>query len=127
MARFRSLVFLTLLSLPLAACDGGIRAGGTAADSMGRPVPDALVFLDYSARKDYPSLFERRTGSDGHFELSSTVAPGRYDIRLVVQASGYREASLPVRTLRANTIDVKLEREGSDISSRITLLSSKEY
>lgn len=130
MARVQCSAILALLTLSLSTClpfvgDGGVRVDGIVLDSMGRPVPDAIVFFDTPARRDYPSLFEIRTRPDGRFQLSPTVAPGRYDIPLVVEASGYRDATLPVPTLKRNTFEVRLERADSITPSRINLVASE--
>jgi len=89
---------------------------------MGRPVPDALVLFDTTGRSAGPYLPETHTGSDGRFQLSDVVAPGRYDVPLIVWASGYRNASLGMRTNTRNTVGVTLEREDSGSRSRIVLV-----
>ena len=129
--QFRRSVILTSIALSIPACalfvvgDGAIRAEGTLSDSTGRPVSDALVFFDTPSRRDYPSSFETRSGSDGHFNLGTTVAPGRYNIRLIVSAAGYRDATLAIPTLQPNKLQVTLERNDSQNASSIRRIANK--
>lgn len=118
-------VFTLCACFPFVVGDGGIHADGIVSDAEGRPIAGALVFLDSPMRVDYPRRFEMRTGVDGRFNLSSTVAPGRYNIDLVVQSSGYRHATLPLPTLKRNSVEVRLERNDSGKQSQIKLVSRK--
>lgn len=132
MARLPFVGLLAGVVLTLTGCfpffvvgDGGIHADGTVSDSTGRPIAQALVFFDSAMRATSPNSFERRTAVDGRLHLSTTVPPGRYNVALIVQASGYREAKLPLPTLRRNTVEVKLERDDSGRQSQIILVVSK--
>jgi carboxypeptidase family protein len=131
MARLPFVVILAVVPLWLPACfpfvvgDGLIRAEGTVTDSMGRPISNALVYIDTPSHNDYPASFERRTNSDGRFRLSAAVAPGRYSMRLVVRASGYRDATLAIPTLTPNTLAVTLERNENNNPSRIEVVRAK--
>lgn len=98
---------------------------GTVVDQAGKPVAGAFVYFDASARKTYPSLFETHTSDTGAFTLVATVAPGRYDITLVVNAAGYRSATLPLRTIKTNVVVVTLAAVESGAPSHIVLLKSK--
>jgi hypothetical protein len=114
---------LLALAVGTSACfpfgDGGVLAEGVVADSVGRPVAGALVvFLD-PGRERWPSLFETHTNDQGRFQLSSTVAPGRYLIPLRIQADGFKSAELPLRTLKSNVVSARLALANSDEMSHI--------
>ena len=121
-------VLLTALSAFVCACppvgDGGVSAKGEVTDSAGKPIPGAQVAFLCSSRDRYPRLFETRTDEQGRFELSSTVAPGRYTIPIRIQADGFKPAELPLRTLVANVVYASLAAVDSQKTSRISLKGS---
>jgi hypothetical protein len=78
--------------------------------------------LDTLGRAVYPESFEATTATDGSFRISELVAPGRYEIPLVVEAKGFKTARLDVKTLEDNIVEARLANVGSD---RNTVILSK--
>jgi len=105
--------------------DGGVRAVGVVRDVSGTPVRGALVFFDDPGHDRWPTLFEVNSRPDGSFELYSTVAPGRYDIPLIVRAEGFKPAAIKVPTLSQNKVLVTLVPLSGDSESVATLTTGK--
>ena len=108
-----------VLLLGLAGCmgDGSIEVEGRVLNRAGEPITGALVSLEMSSRT---SKLQTMTAIDGEFHLFDLVAPGYYDIPLVVEAKGYKTARLDIRTSRENKVQVTLAPAGSEFESSIT-------
>lgn len=118
---FRYLAGL-FLALCIAGCigDGQVRVKGKVVGPAGAPIAGALVYLDDAGRTQFPRV-EATTEPDGSFHLSTTVAPGRYTIPLVVEADGLKIARLDIHTLTDNIVEARLAGAGSRYDSTIFL------
>jgi hypothetical protein len=110
--RYISLAAVTVL---VTACDGGVYLNGQVVDGNGEPVRNARVLLLIEGRV----RAERDVDTRGCFELSETVAPGRYTFQGEVTAPGFNSATVEVPTLERNSIRVKMARASQGPSSVI--------
>lgn len=112
-----------VLTLCFAGCmgDGRVRAEGQVTGPGGSSIVGAKVYLDNPGRLLYPASFETTTAQNGSFHLSATVAPGRYAIPLIIEATGLKPARLDVQTLTDNVVEVRLADAASDNDSMILL------
>jgi Carboxypeptidase regulatory-like domain len=118
-------VVTALLCTCVAMGDGIVRASGVVKDSSGDPISGALVFFDHPSRERWPKDFESRSRSDGSFDVSPLVAPGRYTVPLVVRAEGFKPVSVDLPTLVRNKVEVRLARLDSSATSMAAVTTER--
>ena len=95
--------------------DGGVHASGIVRDPEGNPIAGAEINLQAG------SSVSDKTGTDGRFLVSDVVAPGRYNVPLLVSASGFKSVEASVPTLTNNHVVAVLERLEAARESRVSV------
>jgi hypothetical protein len=117
----KHVVALVIACTTLSGCifmlpgDGGVHASGVVRDSEGTPIAGAAINLQAG------SSVSDKTGTDGRFLVGDVVAPGRYNVPLLISASGFKSVEVSVPTLTNNHVVAVLERLESVRESQVSV------